>query len=281
VSQYGHIESIEVGTLFKNRSELSKAGIHRPTQAGICGGSKVAAESIVLSGGYIDDEDNGENIIYTGHGGQKDGKQIKNQELTTGNAALKNSNELNIPVRVIRGFGGDPNWSPKSGYRYDGLYSVEKYWREYGMEGYIIWRYFLLRTDQTKLIQNNNSLETSRREITTNSIIRNSELAQKIKSIHNFTCQICSEKLNTPSGPYVEAAHIRPLGKPSNGPDIAENIICLCPNHHKLLDKGGIIIDENFQVIHEKNIIGNIKELDKHNINIEFFKWHKEFWADR
>jgi hypothetical protein len=32
-------------------------------------GSQTGAESIVVSGGYEDDEDHGDTIIYTGHGG--------------------------------------------------------------------------------------------------------------------------------------------------------------------------------------------------------------------
>jgi hypothetical protein len=36
-----------------------------------------------------------------------------------------------------------------------------------------------------------------------------------------------------------EAAHIRPLGAPHNGPDTLDNTLCLCPNHHVLFDHGG------------------------------------------
>ena len=34
--------------------------------------------AIVLSGGYKDDEDAGAEILYTGMGGQKDGRQVSN-----------------------------------------------------------------------------------------------------------------------------------------------------------------------------------------------------------
>jgi hypothetical protein len=51
------------------------------------------ADSIVLSGGYEDDEDHGDEIVYTGHGGkdQKTGKQVRDQKLTIGNLALARS----------------------------------------------------------------------------------------------------------------------------------------------------------------------------------------------
>ena len=34
------------------------------------------AYAIVLSGGYVDDEDNGTSFIYSGEGGQSGGKQV-------------------------------------------------------------------------------------------------------------------------------------------------------------------------------------------------------------
>jgi len=50
----------------------------------------MGAESIVLSGGYEDDEDHGSFILYTGHGGRdgSTGMQIANQEFTRLNKTL-------------------------------------------------------------------------------------------------------------------------------------------------------------------------------------------------
>ena len=67
---FGEIEGTYVGQIFKDRKELAKAGIHTPPVAGIWG-STDGASSIVLSGGYEDDIDDWNNILYTGHGGQK------------------------------------------------------------------------------------------------------------------------------------------------------------------------------------------------------------------
>ncbi len=49
----------------------------------------------------------------------------------------------------------------------------------------------------------------------------------------------CGAKLTiglSPSRFYAEAAHVRPLGKPHNGPD--SPMIILCPNHHLQFDRG-------------------------------------------
>ena len=66
----------------------------------------MAACSIVLSGGYEDNIDELDYILYTGHGGQdvRGGKQIKDQEFFEGNLALKLSFENELPVRVTRVF---------------------------------------------------------------------------------------------------------------------------------------------------------------------------------
>lgn len=50
--------------------QVAEAGVHRPHVAGIHGRETDGAYSIVLSGGYEDDVDNGEEIIYTGSGGR-------------------------------------------------------------------------------------------------------------------------------------------------------------------------------------------------------------------
>ena len=48
-----------------------------------------------------------------------------------------------LPVRVIRGARHPSPYAPVAGYRYDGLYMVEHYWREIGKSGFYIWRFRL------------------------------------------------------------------------------------------------------------------------------------------
>jgi hypothetical protein len=146
---FGHVPGIWVGTEFPDRRSVSAAGVHRPTQAGISGSSTDGADSIVVSGGYIDDSDSGDRIIYTGHGGNDPitKRQVADQQLTRGNQALVISHNRGLPVRVVRGWKGNPAHSPDAGYRYDGLYSVARYWSEVGVDGYVIWRYELHQRD--------------------------------------------------------------------------------------------------------------------------------------
>jgi len=62
---FGEIADVPVGSLFDSRRALYDAGVHRQLQAGIAGGEHAGAESIVVSGGYEDDEDFGDVIPIT------------------------------------------------------------------------------------------------------------------------------------------------------------------------------------------------------------------------
>ncbi|OYW74454.1 MAG: hypothetical protein B7Z37_17655 [Verrucomicrobia bacterium 12-59-8] len=68
-------------------------------------------------------------------------------------------------------------------------------------------------------------------------ILRDTDLARRVKTAHEFRCQICGHTIELADGSrYAEAHHIQPLGAPHNGPDVIGNILCLCPNHHAELD---------------------------------------------
>ena len=69
-------------------TQVSESGIHRPHVAGIHGREGEGAYSIVLSGGYVDDKDEGEEFTYSGSGGRdlsgnkRTAKQSYDQKLT-------------------------------------------------------------------------------------------------------------------------------------------------------------------------------------------------------
>lgn len=77
-------------------------------------------------------------------------------------------------------------------------------------------------------------------------ILRDTALARRLKRLYADRCQICGETLLLSEGvTYSEAHHIRPLGSPHNGPDEADNILILCPNHHVLCDYGAITLKQD------------------------------------
>ena len=142
---YGPVPGVQPGDTFDNRAELRAAGLHRPLINGISGSGDRGAESIVLSGGYVDDEDHGDRIIYTGAGGRdvETGRQVKDQVFERQNRALEASGESGAPVRVVRGHQCKPH-GPPFGYRYDGLWRVVRWWREPGKDGFLVCRFELV-----------------------------------------------------------------------------------------------------------------------------------------
>lgn len=294
---FGHPPYVPVGMHFRDRRALHSANVHAPIQGGIWGKAREEAKSIVVSGGYEDDEDFGSEIIYTGQGGQDEsGRQVRDQDLTRGNAALVNSMATGRPVRVIRGAHGDPDHSPLEGLRYDGLYRVEEHWSQRGASGYRVWRYRLraveakdvnaaasasqltFPTPKTPPLDTLGEDEPGRRAAVTQRVVRSTAVANRVKKIHDHTCQICGTRIETPTGAYSEAAHIRPLGRPHNGKDRTNNVLCLCPNHHVAFDFGMITIDASGKVI-ERGVEQHNYELRRHpdhEIAEENFQYHRE-----
>ena len=133
---------------------------------------------------------------------------------------------------------------------------------------------------ENKILSNfkENYISPTRTLSTVKRLNRNVALSEKIKLMYDFKCQICNIKLNSPSGPIAIGAHIKPLGMPHNGPDIIQNMLCLCPNHHDQFDYYSFYIEpENFEIIglnsfQNKKITINLK----HKIEKFFFAYHKQ-----
>jgi putative restriction endonuclease len=271
--QYGDPPDTPVGTRFADRRALREAGVHRPLQAGIDFGPGGPAASVVLSGVYPDD-DQGDVVLYTGQGGLEPGtsRAIADQKLTLGNAALIRNRVVGMPVRVIRKGSG--------GFRYDGLYTVDGYLRErHGSDGFIRWKYRLLRAPTAAILVVRDEGATPQRvEQTVQRIVRDTAITRSIKQLYDYTCQMCRIALPTPIAPYAEAAHIRPLGRPHNGRDALDNVLCLCPNDHVLFDFGAItVLPESLTVTGERILEGTeLLVAARHHIDLMNFDYHHE-----
>ncbi|KAK4425379.1 Histone-lysine N-methyltransferase family member SUVH9 [Sesamum alatum] len=150
----GDIPGVTIGDVFFFRMELCVIGLHGQAQAGIdyvpssqSSNGEPIATSIIVSGGYEDDEDAGDVIVYTGHGGQdKNNKQVVHQKLECGNLALERSMNYGIEVRVIRGFKYEGSVSGKV-YVYDGLYRIIETWFDVGKSGFGVFKFKLVRIE--------------------------------------------------------------------------------------------------------------------------------------
>ena len=112
--------------------------------------------------------------------------------------------------------------------------------------------------------------EPARIEIHTYRILRDTKLARTLKSLHQDACQICGQVISIQGDTYSEAHHIRPLGSPHNGPDVAENILVLCPNHHVMCDYGSIQLD-----------LENLRVHPQHSIGTQFIEYHNTVIANK
>ncbi len=290
VPRVGEIPGVLEGKVFKDREELRLAGIHRPPISGISYISNGPAESIVISGGYKDDEDFGNRIIYTGQGGQDSpgGKQVSDQELTRGNRALVYSQERGKPVRVIRGWEGNKEFSPKNGYRYDGLFQVAQNWYEPSKDGPLVIRFELLKCENalpnTSLIDSEPPTgqdSPDRKEVTILKLERESKVRNWVKQIHADRCQFCGITLITRTGTFSEGAHIQGLGGPHYGSDVQENMLCLCPNCHALFDRGALFIASDGKTL-VSTITGEKTEIflhERHKLDLLAIAHHRLYVA--
>jgi len=97
-------------------------------------------------------------------------------------------------------------------------------------------------------------------------ILRDTKLSRQLKHLHMNRCQICGSTIKLKSGKsYSEAHHIKPLGSSHRGPDTAENILILCPNHHVMCDYGAIELAAS-----------NLRVINGHKISNEYIRYHNE-----
>jgi hypothetical protein len=100
-------------------------------------------------------------------------------------------------------------------------------------------------------------------------ILRDTKLVIEIKESHGFQCQVCHNpplKLSDVKL-YAEGHHIKPLGSPHDGPDVRENILCVFPNCHVLLDYGAIELHLDRLSTSANHMIGG-EYVDYHNCQI-------------
>jgi hypothetical protein len=128
------------------------------------------------------------------------------------------------------------------------------------------------------------SAPVPRRTSICNRIVRDTAVAQGVKRMHNHRCQVCGHRLETPGGPYAEAAHVRPLGSPHHGPDEAANVLCLCPTHHVLFDVGAFSVAEDLRLIARSDLNvpdlrTHLRQAPGHEIAVDHLRHHRSYFG--
>ena len=279
---FGTPDGVHVGQLFENRAELQAEYVHRPGQAGISGTGIEGADSIVLSGGYTDDEDHGDYVIYTGHGGHDPSSrgQVSDQSIDApGNAALITSETLGLPVRVTRGWQLKSPYAPPVGYRYAGLFNVTSHWTKTGLDGFVVVLYRLDRIPEQDELVTSTPVDPDVAYATSvvSRRIRDSEMARQLKLLYKYECQICGLAKGRL---YSEGAHVKPLGKPHLGADKSDNLLNLCPNHHTQLDIGGLFILPDMTIADSAGLaVGSLTFRKKHQLELANAEYHRWMWT--
>ena len=109
-------------------------------------------------------------------------------------------------------------------------------------------------------------------------VVRDTARGRRIETLYDHRCQMCGTRLEGLAGPYAEAAHVRPLGAPHDGPDTPDNILCLCPNNPVLFDHGGVAVDEDLSLLGAGE---RLKAHLEHEVNKEHLRYRREhYWED-
>jgi len=117
-------------------------------------------------------------------------------------------------------------------------------------------------------------------EVTVSRMIRNTAIVADLKQAYEYECQVCGEvRYRDEIEPYAEGHHIKPLGKPHEGPDVPGNILVLCPNHHADFDYGVIdIVPETHRIrhAHDDGVDGETLTVDpEHRLEEAYLRYHQ------
>jgi hypothetical protein len=127
----------------------------------------------------------------------------------------------------------------------------------------------------------------ARRQSQVQSQVRDRRKAAALKAHYGNACTICGVRLQVGERRfYSEAAHIRPLGKPYDGPDKASNMLVLCPNHHLQFDRGIIRLQKRGEAYVVASTVSgdplNGREVVlRHLLDDECVRWHHDWFTPR
>jgi 5-methylcytosine-specific restriction endonuclease McrA len=108
-----------------------------------------------------------------------------------------------------------------------------------------------------------------------------SSAVRKLKRWYQDRCQMCGTVLVLPAPRHrsSEAAHIR--AREDGGPDVVENLLCLCPNCHTRFDAGALILTDDLMIL--DMVTGELgKKITLHRwhfIDTQYVRHHRHRWT--
>lgn len=108
-----------------------------------------------------------------------------------------------------------------------------------------------------------------------------SSAVRKLKQWYQDRCQICDTVLVLPPPRHrsSEAAHIR--AREDGGPDVVENLLCLCPNCHTRFDAGALVLTDDLMIFDV--VTGDPERMITrhrwHFIDPQYVRHHRHRWT--
>lgn len=276
---FGEVHGFPAPREFPTRRAAQEAGVHGKIRLPISAGQD-GVDAVYISGKYEDEEFSYDLVTCPGRGGMAwTLERIADHELTEANLQLVRTYEEQKPVRILVRKSMITGRSMDKAIVYAGLYYVSR-WDWVDREDYK-WLLFQFEAapgtaERLELAFGPRGGQPSRTQVTTNRIDRDPGIVREVKALYKDTCQICKKQLKTAIGTYSEAAHIRPLGRPHNGFDRLDNILCLCPNCHKQFDGHALRIDGDRQVFELNELMGKLEVHRRHKIDPSNLLYHWE-----
>lgn len=111
-------------------------------------------------------------------------------------------------------------------------------------------------------------------------VIRDTKTSKNLKKLYSDKCQICNIVLKLSDRNYSETHHLQPLGKTHQGPDIQENMLVVCPNHHAQLDYLALTINpDTLEVTHKNGSkSGKLRVLQNHKLQKRYLQYHHDLY---
>jgi hypothetical protein len=118
--------------------------------------------------------------------------------------------------------------------------------------------------------------------------LRNPRHVRELKALYDHACAFCGKRIVVGVGPdrhYSEAAHIKPVGAPHDGPDCKDNMLVLCPEHHIQFDRGMLTLQPAADGFRLRSVVPgdplhgrSVRLQPPHVIAEEFVQYHADFW---
>lgn len=114
--------------------------------------------------------------------------------------------------------------------------------------------------------------------------LRDRAPVEAIKELYQGRCQVCGYRIERPDGSwYADAHHLWPLEH--GGPDVIDNLVVVCPTHHKELDLGALRLDARTGNLRAQGGVAHphhgqaLRVVDGHMIDPAYLVWASEVWS--